>query len=82
MRRSVASSYDPGLLAEEIEIVGVDLTGDRILRLEHRTRPGKLLQPTDARLTLEHLSALWGYGVILKEVDSQTGAELGSYALA
>ncbi|GAB6854255.1 SpoVR family protein [Asaia astilbis] len=82
VRRSVASSYDPGLLAEEIEIVGVDLTGDRILRLEHRTRPGKLLQPTDARLTLEHLSALWGYGVILKEVDSQTGAELGSYALA
>ncbi|WP_456303684.1 hypothetical protein [Asaia prunellae] len=50
--------------------------------MEHRTRPGKLLQPTDARLTLEHLGMLWGYGVILKEVDNQTGAELGSYALA
>ncbi|GBQ14990.1 SpoVR family protein [Swaminathania salitolerans] len=82
IRRSVSASYDPGLQSEEIEIVGVDLTGDRILRLEHRTRPGQLLHPTDARLTLDHLSALWGYGVIIKEVDASTGAELGSYAKA
>ncbi|WP_029604565.1 SpoVR family protein [Kozakia baliensis] len=82
IRRSVASSYDPGVLSEEIEIVGADLQGDRILKLEHRTRPGHLLQPSDARLTLAHLAELWGYGVTLKEVDNQTGRELGSYMAA
>ncbi|MBU2653188.1 SpoVR family protein [Acidomonas methanolica] len=81
IRRSVAASYDPGMLAEEIEIVGADLQGDRILKLEHRTRPGQLLQPTDARLTLAHLKDLWGYGVEMREIDSQTGRELGGYTL-
>ncbi|AQS87047.1 putative stage V sporulation protein R [Neoasaia chiangmaiensis NBRC 101099] len=82
IRRSVAASYDPGSLAEEIEIVGVDLSGDRVLKLEHRTRPGHLLHATDARLTLGHLAELWGYGVALKEIDSQNGKELASYHAA
>lgn len=79
IRRTVAASYDPGALAEEIEIVGADMQGDRVLRLEHRTLAGRLLDPTDARLTLAHLADLWGYGVSLREVDQQTGRELGVY---
>lgn len=81
VRRSVAASYDPGILAEEIEIIGADLQGDRILKIEHRTRAGHVLQPTDARLTLAHLADLWGYGVELREIDSATGKELGGYTL-
>jgi stage V sporulation protein R len=79
LRRTVATSYDPGALSEEIEIVGVDMHGDRLLRLEHRTRPGQLLHQGDARQTLAHLQTLWGYRVALKEVDSQSGRELRSY---
>jgi len=79
IRRSVASFYDPGSLAEDIEIVGADLHGDRTLRLEHRTRPGYLLHATDAKAVIMHLGMLWGYDVVLKEVDAQTGRELRSY---
>jgi len=80
IRRTLAASYDPGILAEEIEIIGADLAGTRTLRLEHRTRPGHLLEPEDARRTLAHLADLWGYGVVLKEVDSQSGRVLFTHS--
>ncbi|NVN10940.1 SpoVR family protein [Nguyenibacter vanlangensis] len=79
IRRSVALTYDPGTFYTEIEIVDVDLLGDRTLVLEHRSRAGQLLQPNDARQTLNYLSSLWGYGVILKEIDTQTGAVLTTH---
>ncbi|GBQ69104.1 putative stage V sporulation protein R [Ameyamaea chiangmaiensis NBRC 103196] len=80
IRRSLASTYDPGLQAEEIDVVGADLAGTRTLRLEHRTRPGQLLQPDDARRTLAHLADLWGYGVVLKEIDTQTDRVLFTHS--
>ncbi len=79
IRRSLARVYDPGTFYTEIEIVDVDLLGDRTLKLEHRTRAGQLLQARDARQTLDYLAALWGYGVVLNEVDDQTGAVLATH---
>lgn len=79
IRRSLARSYDPGLNDADIQVVDVDLSGDRRLMLEHRTIPGELLQPKDADATLRQLAALWGYEVVLHEVDTNTEAVLATH---
>jgi stage V sporulation protein R len=79
IRRSLARSYDPGLNDADIQVVDVDLAGDRQLLLEHRTRAGQLLAQKDAEATLRHLALLWGYEVRLREVDAVTDAVLATY---
>ena len=79
IRRSLARSYDPGLNDPDIQVVDVDLSGDRRLMLEHRTRPGQLLAKKDAEATLKYLAMLWGYEVRLQEVDSNTDAVLATH---
>ncbi len=79
IRRSLAQSYDPGLNDADIQVVDVDLTGDRQLMLEHRTHPGQLLARKDAEATLRHLAALWGYDVKLLEVNVETDAVLATH---
>ena len=79
IRRSVARSYDPGNFYADIEIVDVDLSGDRCLRLQHRTSPGHLLDEKDARASLRHLADLWGYEVRLLEIDRQTDTVLATH---
>jgi stage V sporulation protein R len=76
IRRSLARAYDPGETDANIQVVDVDLAGDRRLLLQHRTRPGHLLYPRDAKATLRHLAALWGYEVRLQEIDDTTGSVL------
>jgi stage V sporulation protein R len=79
IRRSLARNYDPGLHDPDVQVVDVDLAGDRRLMLEHRTRPGRLLAKKDAEATLKYLAMLWGYEVRLQEVDSQTDAVLATH---
>ena len=79
IRRSLARCYDPGLNDADIQVVDVDLSGDRQLRLEHRTRPGRLLAGKDAGATLRHLAILWGYEVKLAEVDAEHDAVLATH---
>ncbi len=78
IRRSLARSYDPGLSDADIQVVDVDLSGDRRLMLEHRTRPGQLLSK-DVEPTLKQLAFLWGYDVKLQEVDSATDVVLATH---
>jgi stage V sporulation protein R len=59
--------------------VDVDLSGDRRLLLEHRTRPGQLLARKDAETTLRYVAALWGYEVQLQEVDTATDTVLATH---
>ncbi|MFT8243224.1 SpoVR family protein [Roseomonas sp. BN140053] len=80
IRRSLARSYDPGENDADVQVVDADLTGDRQLRLQHRTRPGRLLHGRDAEATLRHLATLWGYEVRLQEVDSATEAVLATHS--
>lgn len=82
IRRTVAASYDPSAWYTEIEIVDVDSLGDRTLRLEHRTRDGQLLAENDMKLTLNALADLWGYRVVLDEVDGPGGRVLASHEAA
>ena len=43
IRRSLAQRYDPGEGDPDVQVVDVDLAGDRKLMLQHRTKPGQLL---------------------------------------
>ena len=75
IRRELSRQYDVGFIDPNIEIVDVDLAGDRRLLLRHAVVDGAQLQEKDAKLVLEHLAALWGYDVSLQEIDS-SGAVL------
>ncbi|MGI4747037.1 MAG: SpoVR family protein [Janthinobacterium lividum] len=79
IRRSVAQSYDPSNFYLDIEVVDVDLSGDRCLKLQHLTSPGHLLDEKDARATLRQLADLWGYEVKLLEIDRQTQTVLATH---
>ncbi|UTD26451.1 SpoVR family protein [Bradyrhizobium sp. WD16] len=70
IRRELARQYDIGLTEANIEVVDVDLAGDRRLLLRHRVVNGGLLNESDARLVLQHLADLWSYDVSLQEVDT------------
>jgi stage V sporulation protein R len=75
VRRELSRHYDVGVIDPNIEIVDVDLAGDRRLLLRHSVVDGALLQERDAKLVLQHLAALWSYDVALQEVDG-SGAVL------
>ncbi|MCP4615242.1 MAG: SpoVR family protein [Bradyrhizobium sp.] len=70
IRRELSRQYDVGFLDANIEVVDVDLAGDRRLMLQHVVVGGAQLQETDARHVLQHLADLWGYDVSLAEVDA------------
>jgi stage V sporulation protein R len=81
IRRTLASSYDPAETACNIQVTDVDLEGDRRLMLTHHTRAGRLLSPGDALATLRHVASLWGYEVLLEEVDLFAGGRLAVHTV-
>jgi spore cortex formation protein SpoVR/YcgB (stage V sporulation) len=76
VRRALSRQYDVGHQDPDIQVVDVDLAGDRRLILHHRAPDRRLLDAEDARLVLQHLADLWGYDVVLKEIDPKTEAVL------
>ena len=71
IRRELARQYDVGCIDPNIEVVDVDLAGDRRLMLRHVVVKGAQLNETDARRVLQHLADLWSYDVSLVEVDAK-----------
>jgi stage V sporulation protein R len=69
IRRELAKRHDVGWIAPNIEVVDVDLVGDRRLILHHSVVNGHLLVEGDAKRVLQHLADLWGYEVLLREID-------------
>jgi spore cortex formation protein SpoVR/YcgB (stage V sporulation) len=76
VRRALARQYDVGHQDPDIQVEDVDLMGDRRLVVHHRVLDRQLLDPDEARAALQHLADLWGYGVLMREVDAATGAVL------
>jgi len=72
IRRAVATAYDPATDLPYIEIVDVDMHGDRRLMLQHAVRDGQVLDALETRRVLRHIAALWSYPVVLREVDAET----------
>jgi stage V sporulation protein R len=70
IRRELARQYDVGWNDPNIEVVDVDLAGDRRLILRHGIVNGCVLEEEDAKRVLQHLADLWTYDVLLREVDA------------
>ncbi len=69
IRRAFSRQYDVALLDPDIQVVDVDLAGDRRLILQHTMLNGMPLDEMATREVLQHLANLWGYDVYLREVD-------------
>jgi spore cortex formation protein SpoVR/YcgB (stage V sporulation) len=69
IRRALSRHYDISQRDADIQIVDVDLAGDRQLVLHHRAHNGIFLMEEEAELVLQHLADLWGYDVVLQEID-------------
>ncbi|MGH2541754.1 MAG: SpoVR family protein, partial [Ardenticatenaceae bacterium] len=76
VRERLASSYDLGLIEPDIQIVDVDLRGDRELRLQHVVRQQVHLAERPRDEVLGHVRRLWGYDVSLVGVEAEAGTEL------
>ena len=76
IRRTLARQYDISWLEPDIQVVDVDLAGDRKLILEHYVNDGMLLEEKDAARVLQHLADLWGYEVCLTEMDRESRSSL------
>ena len=70
VRRELAKQYDVGFIDANIEVVDVDLAGDRRLMLRHAVVKGAQLNEADARRVLQHLADLRSYDESLVEVDA------------
>ena len=70
VRQQLARQYDVGWTDPSIEVVDVDLAGDRRLILHHSVVKGGLLDEASAKRVLQHIAHLWTYDVVLREVDS------------
>lgn len=73
LRETLALSYDFGVVEPDIQVVDVDLKGDRRLRLQHSVRDGIPLSQKGRDAVLRHVHRLWGYEVSLAGVDKETG---------
>jgi spore cortex formation protein SpoVR/YcgB (stage V sporulation) len=76
IRRALARQYDVGWQDPDIQVVDVDLAGDRHLILHHNVMNGVLMAESDVGPVLQHLADLWSYDVQLKEIDRATGKVL------
>lgn len=76
IRRILARQYDVAWRDPDIQVVDVDLAGDRRLVLHHRVVDGVLLEAEDAQRVLQHLANLWGYEVVLYAMEGDRGAVL------
>ncbi|MCA0011256.1 SpoVR family protein [Mesorhizobium sp. B292B1B] len=77
IRAALAHSYDVGASRPDIQVVDVDLLGDRHLRLQHKVKNGVVLENDSRDATLRHIRRLWGYEVSLAAVDADTDAMVG-----
>lgn len=69
LRRALARQYDVVSRDPDIQIVDVDLAGDRRLLLQHCVRDGLLLDSRETGEVIQHLADLWGYDVHLEELE-------------
>jgi spore cortex formation protein SpoVR/YcgB (stage V sporulation) len=80
IQQALARQYDVAWTMPDIQVVDVNLATDRRLVLHHRALNRVLLDEKDARLVLQHLADLWGYDVVMKEIDPGTDGVLKEHA--
>jgi spore cortex formation protein SpoVR/YcgB (stage V sporulation) len=75
IREALAGSYDLAEIMPDIQVVDVDLRGERHLRLRHNMRDGLQLDADERQKVVNHIRTLWGYDVSLVGVDTETDTE-------
>ena len=70
IRRAFSRQYDVAMQDADIQVVDVNLEGDRRLILQHAILHGMRLDEGAAKDVLQHLADLWSYDVTLREVDA------------
>ncbi|MCP5363980.1 MAG: SpoVR family protein [Hyphomicrobiales bacterium] len=80
VRRALARQYEIGTQDPDIQVVEVDLAGNRRLVLRHTVHDGILLDKIQCDEVLVYLARLWGYGVKLIEVDAVTDKVLKEHS--
>ena len=73
VRKALAASYDVSAIEPDIQIVDVDLRGDRELVLRHSVQNGVVLDEKTRVDVLDYVGRLWGYGARLEGIDLATG---------
>ncbi|MFQ5774633.1 MAG: SpoVR family protein [Kiloniellaceae bacterium] len=73
VRATLARCYDVGTLEPNIQVVDVDLRGNRHLCLQHPVRDGIPLAQKSRDHVLKHIRRLWGYDVRLVGIDDKSG---------
>jgi stage V sporulation protein R len=76
VRSALARQYDLARREPDIQVLDVDLAGDRCLVLGHSVYNGVLLDEKTCQSVLRHIAALWGYSVRLLEIDAATDRTL------
>ena len=79
IRTALSRQYDLSRREPDIQVVDVDLTGDRCLILAHFVHDGVLLEDKTCRSVLRYTAALWGYAVKLLEIEAATEKVLKTY---
>jgi stage V sporulation protein R len=72
VRSALSRQYDLARREPDIQVIDVDLAGDRCLVLAHTVYNGVLLEDKSCRSVLSHVATLWGYNVRLLERDAVT----------
>jgi stage V sporulation protein R len=70
VRNALADTYDVGARDLDIQVVDVDLLGDRKLILKHKRRNGVPLAEGDRDKVMRHVKRLWGYDAVLQEEEA------------
>ena len=66
VRDALARSHDVAILDPDIQVVNVDLLGDRQLRLKYTARNGIPLEEKYRDMVLVHMKKLWEYDVVIE----------------
>ncbi|WP_343560176.1 SpoVR family protein [Kiloniella sp. b19] len=82
VRSALSKSYSISSMDLDIQVVDVDLHGDRTLTLCHYVHDQIPIDGKEANLVLEKIAQLWGYDVGLYCEDVQTGNILATYDYA
>ena len=79
IRSALSRQYDLSRREPDMQVVDVDLTGDRRLVLAHYVHDGVLLDEKTCRSVLRYAAHLWGYSVKLLEIEAATDKVLKTY---
>jgi stage V sporulation protein R len=73
LRQALAAQYRPETQTPQIAVARANEDADRALLLHHRVLDGRLLDSASVGAVLAHVRELWGFDVVLEEIDDAGG---------